>query len=633
MQPRFLLLILLLILTGLNAVSQNSTYAYPVPAEFRKAVAHQTRTLSGIPGRNYWQNTTDYIIDAALDVKNFSIIGSLTAIYQNNSPDTLDRLVFNLYQDIFRKGNSRDWDIGVKDLHDGMHISKLSIDNVLIDIKNAGTISRQGTKLVVNKLRLYPGKNYKVELEWKTKLPVNRTIRMGKYSDSVMFVAYWYPQIAVYDDIDGWDMISYGGSVEFYQDINNYKVRLKVPADFMVWATGFVQNPEEVFSDQVLSRYQAALKSMDVVNIIKEDDLKKMDQISPVRQKTWKYEARGVPDFSFGVAKGHLWDAVLVQTDSVNKRYTFIESVYPPGAPHWSNVVVYAAQAARDMSFRHPGYPFPYPKMTNFCNGRPSGGMETPMMANNSAPVDAANLFGLTYHEMAHSYFPFYMGTNEKKYAWMDEGFASIWPAFMVDSLFSDYGYLERTISTFQNFAGKEMDIPPMIPNQLLSANYSALRHSSYVRPAIAFHFLERLLGSELYTQALFLFMEQWKGKHPHPLDFFKSLENITDTDLAWFINPWFYDQAYPDLAIRKITKDRKIVIENIGGLPLPVELTITFTDGSQVYYSMPVDVWQMNNKHAIAEIEGNKPIREVILGHSLIPDSWLDNNKLLMLD
>lgn len=632
MCTRFLLFLLSFTSLGSEAISQSPASPYPVPSEFRKAVSDQTRTLMGLPGKAYWQNSTDYKIEAVLDTDNFGLNGSMEAVYFNNSPDTLDRLVFNLYQDIFRKGNSRDWDLGVKDLHDGMRISNLFINGIKIDINNLALVSRSGTKLLVKNQSLIPGSKHLIKLEWSVKLPEHRPVRMGKYSDSVIFVAYWYPQIAVYDDLDGWDMISYGGSVEFYQDINNYQVSLKVPSEFNVWATGFIQNPEEVYPTPIYKRYLESLESEEVVRIITTNDLVIKKQGNSREFLTWNYQAKEVPDFSFAAAIAHLWDGRMVKTDSEN-RQTFVESVYPPNAIHWDNVAAYAAQSATDMSFRQPAYPFPYPKMTNFCNGRISGGMETPMMANNSAPVDAANLFGLTYHEMAHSFAPFYMGTNEKKYAWMDEGWASLWPAYMVDSLFPEYGYMKRTMATFQDFAGKELDIPPMVPNQLLSANYPALRHSSYVRPAVAFHFMELMLGTEVYNQALLEFIQRWKGKHPHPLDLFYTIEQVADMDLAWFIKPWFYETAYPDLAVRKITNDRKIVIENIGGLPLPVELKITYTNGSQEHYSLPVSVWSQQNNYALAEIKSELPIREVVLGNPFIPDSWQKNNVLLIID
>jgi hypothetical protein len=612
--------------------SQSAASPYPVSSEFRKAVSDQTRTLTGLPGRAYWQNSTDYFIDAVLDTKKLELSGSLEAVYYNNSPDTLDRLVFNLYQDIFRKGNSRDWDLGKKDLHDGMLISNILINGIKIDVKDFASVSRSGTKLLVKNLNLIPAGKHHIKIDFSVKLPEHRTVRMGKYSDSVIFVAYWYPQIAVYDDLDGWDMISYGGSVEFYQDINNYQVSLRVPAEFNVWATGFLQNPEEVYPIPIYKRYLKSLESDEVVRIITAKDLINNKQASDRKFLVWKYQANEVPDFSFAAAIGHLWDGRMVKTDPHN-RQTFVESVYPANAAHWDKVAGYAAQSITDMSFRQPAHPFPYPKMTNFCNGRISGGMETPMMANNSAPSDAANLFGLTYHEIAHSYVPFFMGTNEKKYAWMDEGWASLWPAYLVDSLFSDYGYMIRTMATFQDFAGKELDIPPMVPNHLLSASYPALRHSSYVRPAVAFYFMEIMLGSEVYKQSILEFMHRWKGRHPHPLDLFYTIEQVADMDLAWFIKPWFYETAYPDLAVRKITNDRKIVVENIGGLPMPVELMITYTNGSQENYSLPVSVWSQQNKYALAEIKSELPIREVVLGNQFIPDTWKKNNVLLIID
>jgi len=630
LHPVCLLFIAIILFSGRIAAQPS---IYPVPKEFKRAVKNQTRTTHGMPGVAYWQNSTNYKIEAEVFPENPSLKGKLQADYFNNSPDTLKRLVFNLYQDIFRKGNSRDWDLGKEDLHEGTVIHQIKIDGKVINWNDRSRVVRTGTKLIVRELAILPGSKVSIFIDWELNLPQHRTVRMGKYSDSILFVAYWYPQIAVYDDIDGWDMISYGGSVEFYNDFNNYEVDLTVPARFNVWATGLLQNPEDVYPQHIVSRYKEAMKSDSVVNIITIEDFKAFATKKLKKSKSWKYVAEQVPDFSFGAAIGMLWDGVSFETDTNEVKRVFIDAVYPPESYHWDKVAEFGRASIRYMSESMPAIPFPYPKMTNFCNGRSGGGMETPMMANNSAPEDEPNSFGLTFHEIAHNYFPFSMGTNEKKYAWMDEGWASLWPHTMVDSLYPEYKYLERTIITFEAFSANEMDVPPMIPNNLMAGNYATLRHASYVKPALTYYFLEQALGRNVYLAALHEFMFRWVGKHPLPLDFFHTIEQVADTDLSWYFKPWLYDFCYPDLSVKKITNDRQVIIENIGGLPLPVYMEVVFSDGSMMIVEVPLIEWSKNKDYVTALIPGNKAIRSVKIGNSQIPDIDKKNNAILILD
>lgn len=259
--------------------------------------------------------------------------------------------------------------------------------------------------------------------------------------------------------------------------------------------------------------------------------------------------------------------------------------------------------------------------------------MESPMMANNGSPDDAADRLGLTFHEIAHSYMPFYMGTNEKKYAWMDEGWASLWPAFLLDSLYPDDLYLEKRIAAFEKTAGKEMDIPPMVPSQLLGADYSSLRLASYTRPAFTYYFLIDALGKEVFMKALHHYMNTWNGKHPMPLDFIRSFELVADQDLSWFFKPWLFNNAYPDLSIKKITENGKVVIENKGGLPLPILLYITYSDQSHESISFSSAIWSDNETAVIIEVPQAKPIQSLSLGSKKVPDVNPKDNFLLRID
>ncbi len=632
MKKRYLFLCFLsFILFDISVLAQKN--GYYIPLDIQQTYQKQTRNAMGMPGVNYWQNEVNYAIKAELDSTTTFISGTAEIHYINHSPDSLDRLVFNLYQDIFRKGNSRDWDIGLADLHEGTEINRLEIDGKEVDTKNNRKLYRQGTKLIV-KLQnsIAPTDTTIISIDWRVMIPQTRTVRMGKYSDSVCFVAYWYPQLAVYDDIDGWDMISYNGSVEFYNEFADYNVSLTIPSGFAVWATGTLENADEVYHHNVYERLNKARQSDEIIQIIRKEDYTKNEVLKSDSKKVWIFEAQKVPDFSFGVGKGMLWDASGLVVDNASKRSVLISAVYPEDSPNYKEVAAYSRKSIQYMSEVMPGIPYPYPAMTTISNGR-GGGMETPMMANNGAPKDVENAFSLTFHEIAHSYMPFFMGTNEKKYAWMDEGWATLWPYVMMDSLYPHYQYLEKSVEGFERSAGKENDVPPMVPNQLLASNYASLRLASYVRPAMAYYFLEDALGTEVFVNALRFYMNTWKGKHPMPMDFIRSFELVSDRDLGWFFNPWLFRSAYPDLSIKKITEDGFVIIENKGGLPLPIVLEMIYTDQSKEEISYSSSIWDKEETAIMIEIPMNKKVQEIQLGNKRIPDVNRKDNYMLLID
>ncbi len=616
------------LLSGSLIAQQNHRFT---SRNFQQAVEKQTRTLKGVPGPEYWQNRSEYYIDVQVDIKNSTLIGKEKIIYFNYSKDTLDKIVFNLYQDIYRAGNSRDWDLGGKDISKGTEMNKLVIGGIPCDFNDQEKFQRNGTKLIAKtKQLLLPDDSLSVEVEWKVQIPDQRPIRMGKYNDSTYFIAYWYPQIAVYDDLDGWDMISYNGSVEFYNDFNDYQVNISLPDDFVVWSGGELQNENEVFSDLIADRLKQTAEYPSVSKIITSSDYEKKQVIQKNGKNTWKFISSHIPDFSFGFGKGKSWDRSKLK---IGNNEVIINTVYNGKDKYFDEVTGFAAVSIDYMSDTWPGLPFPYPQVTVFCNGRTNGGMESPMMANNSAPHDKAASFALTFHEIAHNYFPFYMGTNEKKYAFMDEGWASYFPTQLADSLYPDLKSFSNTVKRFEEMAGYENDVPPMVLNQMLGANYQSLRLASYTRPAMAYHFLRNALGDNIFRESLHNFMQVWAGKHPVPSDFFSVMELTAGEDLSWYIEPWFYQFAYPDLAIRKVTKSGLIVVENIGGLPLPIELELTFINKTTQKITMDASVWNSGEKSVLVEFNTDSPLLEVTLGSDRIPDSNKKSNYMLFID
>jgi len=253
--------------------------------------------------------------------------------------------------------------------------------------------------------------------------------------------------------------------------------------------------------------------------------------------------------------------------------------------------------------------------------------METPMMANDGAPKDKGSLIGLIFHEISHSYFPFYMGTNERKYGWMDEGWATFFPGVVVDSLVPGYDYYKDLISGYEYFAGKELELPMMIPTFGLPTQSSGT--ASYSRPGTAYMELQKLLGNDLFKKALQKYIDLWHEKHPIPYDFFFTFNDVAGEDLSWFWNPWFYDMGYPDLAVKEIEKTKKgytAVISKTGTIPTAVKVTFTFADSSKQNVSMTARVWKDTDIFH-ATVKSNKKLIKVELGSPYIPDANKKNN------
>jgi hypothetical protein len=600
-----------------------------MPIEVKTAFQNGTRSMSGKPGPNYWQNHSFYKINAELLPEESLLKGVESITYFNDSPDTLNSIVLRLYPDIYKKGNSRQFPMSAEAVNDGVEIDYLKINGLEIDLKDSEQVSHTPTNLIlILESYLMPGDSLVVDVKWEFEISKERPIRTGNYGDNIFFVAYWYPQIAVYDDIDGWDMIDYAGVVEFYNDFNDYEVVVSTPDDFMVWATGTLQNEEEIFTKQVLKALEKARNSDEIITVFAAEDCTK-EKVLNKKNNKWEFKASHVPDFSFAATKFVNWDASSLVVDKQTGRRVFVDAVYADSSRTFENTALWARNSVEYMSYQWPGVAFPYEHMTTFNNGRSGGGMESPMMANNGDPSNPASAAATVFHEIAHTYFPFYMGTNERKYAWMDEGWAANLPIGFINEYFPDRKYLQRFVDGFENINGKEREMTLMTLSNAIGS-YDAYRSHAYVRPALAYHFLRDALGDSLYKVALISYMERWNGKHPIPYDFFNSFSNITNQDLSWFFQPWFFEKAVADQGIKKVTLDNKVVVENYGGLPLPVLLNVDYEDGTSEIISESTAIWASGEPAVVLQANPDLKIKQVTLGSAIIPDVNKQNNSML---
>lgn len=599
-------------------LGQNDLY---MPLNIKKAYENGTRNYDGTPGSNYWQNSSDYKIKVEIDPQKKMLYGSETITYHNNSPDTLKLLVIRLYQDIFKIGSARDFSTIKEAINDGVKLTKIIVNGE--EVTDSGTIRKKS--LDTNLLLILdepapPLTNIKLAFEWNFIIPHKTNIRMGAYDSTSFFIGYWYPQIAVYDDIDGWDRNNYGGQQEFYNDFSNFDVEIKVPNNFAVWSTGILQNPDELLTKKTLDRFNSAHSSDEVVSIVTEKDLYAGNNFNnSATHNVWKYKALSVPDFTFALSDHYLWDAVTTIVDSLTERKVFIQAAYKITSEDFYEVADISRKAIEFFSFEIPAVPYPYPSLTVF-NG--SGGMEFPMMINDGSKSTLAGTVGVTSHEIAHTYFPFYMGTNERKYAFMDEGWAVMLPYDFQERMAEGNDPRKKQFLRYQYWAGTENDIPLIVPSiNFIGATYG---QSAYTRPGAAYEILRDMLGDELFLKGLHTFMERWNGKHPIPYDLFYSFNDGLGKDLNWYWKPWFFDFGYPDLAITKVKLndvDLGVTVKKEGNIPIPIKLTFIYSDGTESVVYKDASVWSDGKDEIIINEKVKKGIKLIKLGDFHIPD------------
>ena len=617
------LFIFLFVFTALTQAQLNSY----IPLNIKPAYEKGTRSLDGKPGQNYWQNRSEYNIKVNLDPRTKLLQGFEDIVYHNNSPDSLSQIIVRLYHNINKPNAMRDFYLSENTITDGVQLKKISVRNKEIETTDKSIVNITGTNLILKlSEKLAPGSNINLSFDWEVVIPAVETIRYGSYDSTSMFVAYWYPQISVYDDVDGWDRLDYVGTLEMYNDFNDYNIELTVPTGFQIWATGVLQNAEEVLNQKYLDRYNSAWMSDQVVKIVEQVDLLTNDIYKTKSgSHTFKFKAENIPDFAFGISNTYLWDAVSFEVDKKTGRRVYCAAAYRQTSPDFVDVAYYAKETLKYFSFEMPGVMYPYPSATVF-NG--AGGMEFPMIVNNGREDTKAGTVGLTSHELAHQYMPFYIGTNERKYPFMDEGCAVMLPYDFQERMADGNTPRVRTVTGYESFAGNEYDLPIMIPSPTIS--YRSYRISAYNKPAIAYDILRKTLGDDLFLKALHAYMERWNGKHPIPTDFFFTFNKVTGQDLSWYWKPWFYNFSYSDLSIANVKSEKNSIvveIKNIGTLPLPIKLQIMFKDAvvKEVYKN--ADVWKSGKEKFDIKIEGVKNFDAVILGSELIPDvNSIDN-------
>jgi hypothetical protein len=617
-----LYVLFILVISGLTQAQNSRLFEF---REFQKAVINQTRSRNGEPGTGYWQNSSDYKLEASVDASKKTLSGKGSIVYHNNSPAALKEIHFRLYQDIYKKGTARMEPVLLEDLTDGTYIESLKINGIqyLIDNKpvNNNTVTVFCTDLCIHLADSIPsGESGLIELEWNFQIPSSSSdlSRMGRYDDNFFF-GLWYPQVAVFDDIRGWDDTPHLGLKEFYNDFSNYDVTIHVPDGYIVWATGECDNLDSVLDEKIIAKLNFARSHDSIVSIIAPEDHMR----SIIRGNVWHFRADHIPDFAFAVAKNYLWKGTSIIADKQSNRRVLVDIVYPADSLKYSKTIAVARNALLWTSVEFPGIPFLYSHATSFFNGTPGGvSMEYPMIANDGIHSDPDVHNAIVVHELFHNYTPFFMGFNETQFGWMDEG----WAEFLENKFRGDDFSLYEQIDLpgYKDKAGTLSDYPVITAEAGMS--FSSFKFLYLEKPCIALLLLEELIGEEAFSQATKAFMNIWSGKHPAPYDFFYTFSRFSGDDINWFWKACYFDYGYADLAIKSVDKN-KIIIERKGNIPVSIRLEITYDDNSQEKIYRNLNIWKTGITEYSVKLKTKKAVKKVIIGDKLIPDVDNSNN------
>ena len=602
-----------------NLLSQT---ALPMEQRFQDAFTQGTRNTTGKPGKNYWQNTADYLIKVDFNPSNRKISGNEAVIYVNNSPDTLHEIVLFLYHDFYKKGAYRNYDCDKKDEDGGVVIESAKVNGVNV------SWTRVGTRMIINKQNILPNQETNVIVNWHYKVNKGSHVRTGMVEKGSFFNAYFFPRIAVYDDIDGWNNDDYTGLQEFYNDFCNFKVSITVPSNYVVWATGDLLNADKIFQPNIISKLKDVMNSDSIINIITKDEAEKKLVTQKYKSLTYQFSATQVTDFVFAISDHYVWQSSSVEVDSSTQRRVRVDACFNPVHKDFNEVAFDGQRTVELMSNYFPAWPFPYAHETVF-DGLDQ--MEYPMMVNDNALEDHAETVELTDHEIFHTMFPFYLGVNETQYGWMDEGWATIgeWILSpMIDSTLVDlYG-----VGKMADAMKKHLDSPIMTNSlKLEGTDYYV---NSYPKPAMAYYTLWNMLGDSIWKLCLHNYIADWNGHHPIPYDFFNSINTTTGKNLNWYWDAWFFKQnQFADLSIDSISNEAggvKIYLRNIGGMPLPVFIELTDENGNKKQVGTSAAVWE-NSSTFIFNFVSMQKIVSAKFSNPLIPDSDLSNNQYLL--
>lgn len=606
-------------------VQANAQKLY-TPRDIQKAYNKGTRDMSGKPGKNYWQNTGNYNIAISVAPPNRTVKGTEQITYYNNSPDTLKRLNMKLIMNIHRPGAARYSGASDEYLTAGLQIDKFEVGGAKAKWNN--TIASGTNQMVGLPKPLMPHDSIKLNIDWHFDLS-KESGREGVIDSTTFYLAYFYPRVSVYDDYNGWDTLPFIDAQEFYNDFNNYTLNVTVPKNFIVWSTGTLRNADKVLQPEFAKRLQRSMTSDSTIHIAAPADLAAKNITAQNETNTWTWTATDISDMAVGISDHYNWDGASVLVDDAAHRIASVQAAYPDKSEDFHHSVQFSRNALGWFSHNWPGVPYPFPKMTVFQG---FADMEYPMMVNDSHEEDLKFAQLVQDHEQAHTYFPFYMGINETRYGFMDEGWATTFELLIgtVENgkKYADDFYKKFRVERWINDASTTEDLPIITPTSELRQGYG---NNAYGKPSLSYLALKDMLGDALFKKALHTYMDNWHGKHPIPWDYFNSMNAGSGKNLNWFFNNWFFTNGYIDLKLdnaQTVAGGYKLSITNTGGFAAPFDAIVTYTDGSTQSTHATSQVWEKDQKHITITIKANKTAKSITLDGGIFMDAMPADNK-----
>ncbi|MEG0850166.1 MAG: M1 family metallopeptidase, partial [Flavobacterium sp.] len=465
-----------------------------MPRNIKEAYEKGTRSMDGKPGKNYWQNHGKYTMDITVDAKTKVVSGTETIVYENNSNKSLDNLVIRFVNNLHKPTSPRGGDVSDDFLSSGLTITSLKVDNEVYkeDARNWGTVGN-----VKLKKAIAPQSKVTINIDWNYPLS-KESGREGQIDETTFFAAYSYPRVSVFDDYNGWDRIPHTDRQEFYNDFNDYTYSVKAPKNYVVYATGDFLNPDEVLQSEFAARLKKSYVTDEILHIANEQEMKSGIVTKQNDWNVWKFEANNITDVCFGLSDHYLWDASSVLVDKKTNRRASVQAAYNITGTDFVNSVKNNQFALDWFSNNWPGIPYPYSKMTAFQG---FADMEYPMMCNDSHMGDPLLAQLVQDHEVAHTYFPFFMGINETRYAFMDEGWATTFEYLIKIAEHgkdaADKFYKGFRVKKYITDLSTEEDQPIIsMSTQVSGAGYG---NNSYGKASLSYLALKDLLGDDLF--------------------------------------------------------------------------------------------------------------------------------------
>jgi len=607
------------------SISINAQNLY-MSRDVKRAYKNGTRAMDGKPGKKYWQNHGLYTITITAAPPDRTVKGRETITYINNSPDTLRNPSIKLLLNIHKPGAPREYGTVPDYLTSGVLIDECKVNGQAVQVRSDPFVFTNLSLKLPNPLS--PHDSVQFSFNWHYEISL-QSGREGMIDSTTYFLAYFYPRVAVYDDYNGWDRMPFMDGHEFYSDFNDYDVTINVPKNYIVVGTGTLQHPEDLLQPNFLKKYNESFTSDRVVRIVTKQDWLAENVTTQNTVNSWRFISTDVPDIAFGISDHFNWDGCSVVVDDATRRIAGAFAAYNDSAADYHHVAQYARHSLDWLSHHWPGIPYPYEKTTVFQG---YAGMEYPMMANDETYGDTTFSRFVAEHEIAHTYMPFYMGINETRYGFMDEGWATTFEILIGrDDLGVEKAeevYKQFRVSGWINDPSPGEDVPIVGPGDNMIGE--ALGNNEYGKASLGYLAMKDLLGDELFKKCLHEYMNRWHGKHPLPWDFFFTFNDATKKNLNWFWNSWFFSHNYIDLAIKSATRsgnDYSIIIENIGGMPAPVDVIANYSDGTKESFHQTPAIWQNNQQQAIVKISPKKKVASISLDGGIFMDADVMNN------